>query len=242
MLVVGTDHHPFDRVVGWADDWAASHTPTVRVVIQYGTSRPPSSGRGPRSPAGRPSSNALMAEAAAVVCHGGPGTIMGAREAGLCRLRSRGRRTWVSTSTIIRCGSRTRDRPGGAGPPGLERGRARDLLDRAVAGRPGSGSTSSATIPRPMRCPTSAHPWTPWLLGEASAGGEGPLHRAVAPRGNAPQSLSACPSRISGGSAGGSPGNGDLRGGPAGGWSWAFMAVLAVGHERRRCDPASALS
>jgi UDP-N-acetylglucosamine transferase subunit ALG13 len=80
LVVVGTDHHPFDRVVGWADEWAASHA-GIRVVVQYGTSRPPVTAEGhDLLPVG--DLMALMTEAAAVVCHGGPGTIMGAREAG----------------------------------------------------------------------------------------------------------------------------------------------------------------
>lgn len=80
LVVVGTDHHPFDRVVGWADGWARTHR-DVRVVVQYGTSRPPSDAEGiDLVPA--PRLEAMLAEAAAVVCHGGPGTIMGARAAG----------------------------------------------------------------------------------------------------------------------------------------------------------------
>lgn len=80
LVVVGTDHHPFDRVVGWADEWAASHA-GVRVLVQYGTSRPPTTAEGhDLLPVG--DLTALMSEATAVVCHGGPGTIMGAREAG----------------------------------------------------------------------------------------------------------------------------------------------------------------
>jgi len=80
LVVVGTDHHPFDRVVGWADEWAASH-PGQRVLVQYGTSRPPATAEGrDLLPVGE--LTALMSEATVVVCHGGPGTIMGAREAG----------------------------------------------------------------------------------------------------------------------------------------------------------------
>jgi UDP-N-acetylglucosamine transferase subunit ALG13 len=82
MLVVGTDHHPFDRAVTWVDDWAAANAERARVVIQYGTSRPPAHTEGhDLLPVGE--LEALMAEAVAVVCHGGPGTIMGAREAGV---------------------------------------------------------------------------------------------------------------------------------------------------------------
>jgi len=82
MLVVGTDHHPFDRAVAWVDDWSAANADRARVVVQYGTSRPPVHAEGhdllPVSEL-----EALMADAVAVVCHGGPGTIMGAREAGV---------------------------------------------------------------------------------------------------------------------------------------------------------------
>ncbi len=82
MLVVGTDHHPFDRAVAWVDDWGIAHADRARVVIQYGTSRPPVHAEGhDLLPVAELA--ALMAEAVAVVCHGGPGTIMGAREAGV---------------------------------------------------------------------------------------------------------------------------------------------------------------
>jgi UDP-N-acetylglucosamine transferase subunit ALG13 len=82
MLVVGTDHHPFDRAVGWVDDWAGANADRARVVIQFGTSRPPVHAKGhDLLPVAQ--LEAMMAEAVAVVCHGGPGTIMGAREAGV---------------------------------------------------------------------------------------------------------------------------------------------------------------
>ena len=35
LVLVGTDHHPFDRLVGWSDAWAREH-PDVAVVVQYG--------------------------------------------------------------------------------------------------------------------------------------------------------------------------------------------------------------
>jgi UDP-N-acetylglucosamine transferase subunit ALG13 len=84
LVVVGTDHHPFDRVVRWADTWARSH-PQARVVVQYGTSRPPAVAEGyDVLPIDR--LVALFREATVAVCHGGPGTIMGARDAGLVPL------------------------------------------------------------------------------------------------------------------------------------------------------------
>ena len=84
LVVVGTDHHPFDRLVGWAEGWARDH-PDIRVVVQFGTSRPPVVAEGfdvlPVE-----GLKDLFAAATVVVCHGGPGTIMGARSAGLVPL------------------------------------------------------------------------------------------------------------------------------------------------------------
>jgi UDP-N-acetylglucosamine transferase subunit ALG13 len=80
VVSVGTDHHPFDRLVGWMDDWAGSH-PEVRVVIQRGSS----------GPTAHAESHALIshgelcelfAEARAVVTHGGPSTVMDIRASG----------------------------------------------------------------------------------------------------------------------------------------------------------------
>ncbi len=82
LLVVGTDHHPFDRAVSWVDGWAAQHVGRVRVVIQHGTSGSPVTAEG-HDVLPVDELDALMAEATAVVCHGGPGTIMGARNAGV---------------------------------------------------------------------------------------------------------------------------------------------------------------
>jgi UDP-N-acetylglucosamine transferase subunit ALG13 len=80
VVMVGTDHHPFDRLVGWADG-LAQRLPDVRVVVQHGASAPPRVAEGH---AFWPHEQivALLDEAAVVVCHGGPGTIMDARTAG----------------------------------------------------------------------------------------------------------------------------------------------------------------
>jgi UDP-N-acetylglucosamine transferase subunit ALG13 len=83
LVTVGTDHHPFDRLVRWAGSWLAAHPGAVRCLMQTGTSAPP-------EPAGAEwqaylefdALQAAMASAAAVVCHGGPGTILGARHMG----------------------------------------------------------------------------------------------------------------------------------------------------------------
>lgn len=80
VVSVGTDHHPFDRLIAWTDRWARQH-PDVDVFVQYGTSSGPSVARGqdllPHGDLG-----SRMREAAAVVTHGGPATIAEARDAG----------------------------------------------------------------------------------------------------------------------------------------------------------------
>lgn len=81
FVTVGTDHHPFDRVVGWADDWSAAH-PEAEVVVQYGTSRPPSHATGHQLLSSAEFA-AMLARADAVVCAGGPGGIMESRGAGV---------------------------------------------------------------------------------------------------------------------------------------------------------------
>ena len=80
IALTGTDHHPFERMVQWVDA-AASRRGDVRFVVQHGAARPPlvAEGHGFLS---HDRLVALLREAAAVVCHGGPGLITEAREAG----------------------------------------------------------------------------------------------------------------------------------------------------------------
>ena len=80
FVSVGTDHHPFDRLVGWADHWAADH-PEDEVVIQFGTSTTPRHGRGVQllDPG---TMRAELAAADVVVISCGPGGVMDARDAG----------------------------------------------------------------------------------------------------------------------------------------------------------------
>jgi UDP-N-acetylglucosamine transferase subunit ALG13 len=81
LAVVGTDHHPFDRLVHWLDAWAQRHG-DVQCVVQYGTSQPPTVCTGVDY-LPHPVLQDLVVRAAVVVSHGGPGTIMDARRAGL---------------------------------------------------------------------------------------------------------------------------------------------------------------
>jgi len=78
---VGTDHHPFDRLVDWLDDWLDRAQRPVRCFVQVGTSRPPTRAEHAQY---LPylTLEARMAQADVVVCHAGPGTIMLAIAAG----------------------------------------------------------------------------------------------------------------------------------------------------------------
>lgn len=81
LVAVGTDVHPFTRLVGWADQLAARLDGAAEVVLQHGQSQP---GRlaTARDYLGYEELEQLMRRAGAVVTHGGPGSIMGARDAG----------------------------------------------------------------------------------------------------------------------------------------------------------------
>jgi UDP-N-acetylglucosamine transferase subunit ALG13 len=82
LVTVGTDHHPFDRLVRWAGAWLAAHPGELRCLMQTGTSAPPPGGVGWQAYLEFDALQAAMASAAAVVSHGGPGTILGARHMG----------------------------------------------------------------------------------------------------------------------------------------------------------------
>lgn len=77
---VGTDHHPFHRLIDYLDEVARAH-PSVRVVVQYGHSCTPAIAEG-HEWLTHERLEELMNQADVVVCHGGPGTVMDARRAG----------------------------------------------------------------------------------------------------------------------------------------------------------------
>lgn len=45
LVTVGSDHHPFDRLIGWVDDWLAPRDGRdISCVLQYGTAPRPRHG------------------------------------------------------------------------------------------------------------------------------------------------------------------------------------------------------
>ncbi|GAB6985674.1 hypothetical protein JCM10369A_21980 [Nocardioides pyridinolyticus] len=80
IVLLGTDHHPFDRLVMWADE-VAGLRPDLRILVQHGATRAPQVAEGRPFLPHRELLD-LVGAAAAVACHGGPGTIMDARGAG----------------------------------------------------------------------------------------------------------------------------------------------------------------
>jgi UDP-N-acetylglucosamine transferase subunit ALG13 len=81
LAMVGTDYHPFDRLVRWVDAWSIGH-PEVECLIQYGTSEPPRHATGVAY-ADHDELGVWMDRARIVVCHAGPSTILEVRHRGL---------------------------------------------------------------------------------------------------------------------------------------------------------------
>ncbi|WP_046468957.1 glycosyltransferase [Allosalinactinospora lopnorensis] len=80
LVTIGTNDHPFTRLIDWIDAYAAEH-PEVRFLVQHGYSRAPSAVRG-EDFIEQNRLRSLMRQAAAVVTHGGPATIAETRQTG----------------------------------------------------------------------------------------------------------------------------------------------------------------
>lgn len=78
-VLLGTDCHRFDRLVGWVQQAAA--TSDVNWFVQHG-STPLPAGMSGKSLLGADELDGLLNRAAAVVTHGGPGLIMESRTHG----------------------------------------------------------------------------------------------------------------------------------------------------------------
>lgn len=80
FVTVGTDHHPFTRLIEWVDHWSASHD-DLELVVQHGTARPSRHGVNHELLGGEEIA-AQYAAADLVVSQVGPGTIADANRAG----------------------------------------------------------------------------------------------------------------------------------------------------------------
>ncbi|MGI9155553.1 MAG: glycosyltransferase, partial [Marmoricola sp.] len=82
LVTVGSDHHPFDRLVSWIDAWLTSRaSDSVDCLVQHGTSAPPTHARG-RDFLPHAELTQLMQRASVIVTQGGPMSIVEARRAG----------------------------------------------------------------------------------------------------------------------------------------------------------------
>lgn len=80
FVTVGTDHHPFTRLIDWVDDWAAGRN-DVELIVQHGAARPSRHGSN-HELLGNAEISAQYAAADLVVSQVGPGTIADANRAG----------------------------------------------------------------------------------------------------------------------------------------------------------------
>ncbi len=84
FVTVGTDHHKFDRLIDYVDDYVRARREEgipIRAVCQTGTSR--NAADGDSEPYFTPAEMAkYMESATVVVCHGGPATITDAMKCG----------------------------------------------------------------------------------------------------------------------------------------------------------------
>ena len=75
VVTVGTDHHPFDRIVSWTNDWLSRHPDQVAdVFVQAGPASVQPACRGSQF-LDVTQLDALLDLAEVIVCHGGPGCI-----------------------------------------------------------------------------------------------------------------------------------------------------------------------
>jgi UDP-N-acetylglucosamine transferase subunit ALG13 len=75
VVTVGTDHHPFDRLIGWVNDWLGQHPERIPgFVVQRGPASIEPACAAPRF-LDAVQLDALLDGADVMICHGGPGSI-----------------------------------------------------------------------------------------------------------------------------------------------------------------------
>jgi UDP-N-acetylglucosamine transferase subunit ALG13 len=81
LCLLGTDHHPFTRLVSWCDDLATAR-PDVDVLVQHGSTGGPCVATG-KDFLDKQILTETLQRAQVAICHGGPGLISDVRSAGL---------------------------------------------------------------------------------------------------------------------------------------------------------------
>jgi UDP-N-acetylglucosamine transferase subunit ALG13 len=152
FVTVGTDHHPFDRLIRWVDSWLErGGGEKAACFVQRGTSMPPAHAESSDF-LGYEAMRAAIEEAAVIICHGGPGTIMLVAYAGkvpivVPRIRARGEHVDDHQVAFAR-----RIATEGRIALAEDEGRFRVLLDRALmrplASRPLAGVSTADTVRR----------------------------------------------------------------------------------------------
>lgn len=83
VVTVGTDHHPFDRLVRWINDWLTAHPEQApSFFVQSGSASVVPACHGSRSVEAQ-RLDAMLDGADVIVCHGGPASIAAAWTRGL---------------------------------------------------------------------------------------------------------------------------------------------------------------
>jgi UDP-N-acetylglucosamine transferase subunit ALG13 len=81
VVSLGTDHHRFDRLVGWIDAWLEQQESPPTCIVQYGSSTAPLVAEG-IDLVSRELMLDLYLSASVIVVQGGPGSIFDARSVG----------------------------------------------------------------------------------------------------------------------------------------------------------------
>ncbi|MDX6251500.1 MAG: hypothetical protein QOF10_4860 [Kribbellaceae bacterium] len=82
LVILGTDHHHFDRLVSWLDDYLEQPgNESLTALVQLGATAPPRRAKGVGIVA-YDELQRLMRQAKAVVTHGGPATMFEVRRQG----------------------------------------------------------------------------------------------------------------------------------------------------------------
>ena len=75
MVTVGTDHHPFDRLISWINDWLGQHPEQAAGFFVQSGSASVDPGLPVVAVPGRRPARCAARQADVIVCHGGPGSI-----------------------------------------------------------------------------------------------------------------------------------------------------------------------